>query len=418
MEENSFMASGERKKSAGNLLREGLRDSGQPCPDSENLAAYFDQSLDANEKDHFELHLSQCPICREQIAVMHRASEPAQVRGVERPKPSWAWLWNWRWLAPVAAALVIAAIWITQRPASKPASEQHPLVAMSQPQPPPAAPATPEYARNEAATPQNAMPAEKSASEATRDFPPIAKSSRMGEAPTVLDQQQELAPTSPGSGKELQTDSLTKEDHGANARAGVTNSTAPLIVSVAPPPSPPANANGAIGHAQVTAAPASDARTISPQPATLEAKNNRAPAAEPLSAQRVQSKALALPAVERRSDTRIIRTPDPQALWRIAEGGFVERSKDGGTSWQGQLPDVNAQLTAGFAPSTDVCWVVGRNGAIFLTINASDWKRIQPPITADFASITAQDSFSALVTTTDGRKYLTTDGGAHWSSAP
>jgi len=131
-----------------------------------------------------------------------------------------------------------------------------------------------------------------------------------------------------------------------------------------------------------------------------------------------QSAALAFPAVERRSSMRVIKTPDSTVLWRFAEGSFVERSTDGGTSWNVELPGANAQLTAGFAPAADVCWLVGRVGAIFLTTNGKDWKRIHPPLMADFTAVTAQDASSAVVTATDGRRFATTDGGSHWNLAP
>jgi len=113
----------------------------------------------------------------------------------------------------------------------------------------------------------------------------------------------------------------------------------------------------------------------------------------------------------------MIATPDPKVLWRIAAAGGVERSEDGGASWQGQLPDASAQLTAGSAPSRKICWLVGRDGLIFLTTNAEDWKRIPPPLPTDFMAITAEDAFTATVTTVDGRKFTTSNGGIHWNPA-
>ena len=37
---------------------------------------------------------------------------------------------------------------------------------------------------------------------------------------------------------------------------------------------------------------------------------------------------------------------------------------------------------------------------------------------ADFIAVTAQDALSAIVTSADGRKFITTDGGTHWNPAP
>jgi len=81
-------------------------------------------------------------------------------------------------------------------------------------------------------------------------------------------------------------------------------------------------------------------------------------------------------------------------------------------------PAATSAPAAGSAPAAEVCWVVGRVGAIFLTTNAKDWKRIHPPLMADFTAVTAQDASSAIVTATDGRRFATTDGGSHWNPAP
>jgi hypothetical protein len=110
----------------------------------------------------------------------------------------------------------------------------------------------------------------------------------------------------------------------------------------------------------------------------------------------------------------VIPTPDPKVLWRIAQAGFVERTEDGGATWQGQLPDPNAQLMAGAAPSTKVCWFAGRDGKILLTKNSKSWKRVPPPTTGDFTAIAAKDASSATVTTSDGRQFSTTNAGKSW----
>jgi len=146
----------------------------------------------------------------------------------------------------------------------------------------------------------------------------------------------------------------------------------------------------------------------------MEMKTHPESAAARLSAQGTKAGALALEAVDRPSTSDIISTPDPKVQWRIAVGGFVERSQDGGVSWQAQLPVAGAQLTAGSAPSETVCWLVGRGSLIALTTNAKDWKRIPPPVPADFVAITAVGVSTATVATADGRKFITTNGGIDW----
>src|SRR5580704_6635679 len=109
-----------RERAMDGLLRRTLQQGrqGYPspelCPGTEILAAYFERSLDDRESAEYELHLSRCERCREQLAALTLASAPP--RYVEGEKPRWAWLWDWRWLAPVTAVLVIAAVWYTRRP--------------------------------------------------------------------------------------------------------------------------------------------------------------------------------------------------------------------------------------------------------------------------------------------------------------
>ena len=116
------MASRQQDKAAEMLRRSLAHDSGagagDACPDPEILAAYFEQSLDPEEAARYELHFSQCARCREQLAAMDRAGELAGAgAAAAESSPHWAWLWDWRMLAPVAAALLIAAVWIARRPA-------------------------------------------------------------------------------------------------------------------------------------------------------------------------------------------------------------------------------------------------------------------------------------------------------------
>jgi hypothetical protein len=436
LEENGFMAWRDQQKLADSLLRQSLsaeagrRDSDEACPDAQMLAAYFERSLAGEEKANFELHLSQCSICREQLATMHRANETTAVDSAPAQAHRWAWLWDWRWLAPVATALIFASIWTARRPAEAPSPKQHPLVAMSQPEPPPNTLPLQERGRDEDRPAQAAAPPAKPSRNLTGELGAKPQPSATSPAPGMANRS-ENGPPNPGSDKEVEKNSVTRKDE--QAERGFTDAigapAAPKTGSVSRDSgeSPaPARENGSLlspaPHQRTTTV--SEANSIGPQRATVEMKGNPPTAAPRTSLEHLQSSVqaqsapLALQAVERRSGMRIIKTPDSAVLWRFAEGSFVERSTDDGTSWKVEVPSANAQLTAGFAPTVDVCWVVGRVGAIFLTTNARDWKRIHPPLMADFTAVTAQDASSAIVTATDGRRFATTDGGSHWNPAP
>jgi len=109
-----------------------------------------------------------------------------------------------------------------------------------------------------------------------------------------------------------------------------------------------------------------------------------------------------------------IQTPDPKILWMVASPGLIEKSEDGGTTWKPEYVDTRALLLAGAAPTVKICWVVGANGTVLRTTNGSHWKTITPPVEANFVRVEAADALTATVTTMDGRKFSTVDGGKSW----
>jgi photosynthesis system II assembly factor YCF48-like protein len=114
------------------------------------------------------------------------------------------------------------------------------------------------------------------------------------------------------------------------------------------------------------------------------------------------------------SAAQMIQTPDANVQYRIQGPGVVERSKDGGATWQGQRVKANAEILAGAAPSVNVCWLVGRGGVILMTSDGKKWKRIPSPAVVDFVEVTASDASFATVAAADGRKFSTQNGGMTW----
>jgi len=118
--------------------------------------------------------------------------------------------------------------------------------------------------------------------------------------------------------------------------------------------------------------------------------------------------------IESRAPGTVISTPDAAVKFRLAGGGFVERTTDGGATWNAQMVSQNARLIVGSASSSKVCWVVGRDAVIALTKNGSDWERIDPPAQADFVAVAAKNDSTATVTTVNGKKYFTNNRGKKW----
>ena len=100
-------------------------------------------------------------------------------------------------------------------------------------------------------------------------------------------------------------------------------------------------------------------------------------------------------------------------IWRCT-GTAVERSSDAGKTWQAQQ-SAPAPLLAGSAPTSEVCWAVGKNGTVIRTTDGRRWQSLSSPTSQDIVQVTAWNDSSARVKSADGSRFSTTDGGITWS---
>ena len=110
-----------------------------------------------------------------------------------------------------------------------------------------------------------------------------------------------------------------------------------------------------------------------------------------------------------------IVSPESMSRWRITGGRSIERSTDGGATWQQQFSDATFTLAAGSAPSPSICWVVGQAGVVLLSTDGRTWHQVGAPTTTALVSVRAVDERTATVTDVNGRTYVTTDGGVRWT---
>ncbi len=75
---------------------------------------------------------------------------------------------------------------------------------------------------------------------------------------------------------------------------------------------------------------------------------------------------------------------------------------------------MSTDLVAGAAPSSSVCWVVGRAGTIIRTTDGEHWSVVASPTAEDLVTVSSGGASDATVTTSTAKSFVTTDGGATW----
>jgi Putative zinc-finger len=131
-----------------------------------------------------------------------------------------------------------------------------------------------------------------------------------------------------------------------------------------------------------------------------------APSSAPAAAELRKSARLAAAPVE-------IASPDPSSRWRIVNGA-VERSQDGGASWNATPLQAGDSITGGTAPARSICWLIGPGGLVMVTADGLTFARVPLLERVDLTAVTATDALTAVVTTADGRRFRTDDAGRTW----
>jgi hypothetical protein len=446
----------DQDKPSADLLRRSLASAARVedvCPDAEILAAYADRSLDAEETARYELHFSQCARCRDMLAAMVRGEQPTSVAGEKRaPSSNAAWIWDWRWLAPAAAAIVLAAVWLVRGPLlNHPAAPQPQMFdALS---PTPAAPPPPLPAPEPANAASAPAAGASSTTGALQRVAPNLDSEKFNIAPRneaspqSSDDLKKFAANAPlRSRNGIEADKTSQaaaapkadslESHGigighgnangvatANSAQSVTveSAAAPIVTAprapTAAPPPPEISAGDAVGTGRgngIGPGGTASATRVAPQADQQNSMSAAVISARSMSAREM----VTVDSAADRDARTLVQSPDPQVLWRISGGRYVERSGDAGVTWKVQWTSPGAHVIAGASPSVDTCWLVGRGGIILVTSDGRKWRTITPPVDVDFSGVEATDASSATVTTTDDRKFTTTDGGKRWTPAP
>ena len=449
----------DNEREFGAMVRRGLA-SGAAAAESEHLdaevlAAYFERTLTAEELRACDLHVSNCAQCRSEMAALARAEPEIVGAGSRR----FSWIWDWRFLVPVTAALAMFIAWATVWGPFGPRGGRvaTPIVAQNQPA---AAPSS--------QIPLPVPPRSSEEVEVSPAPPAPRKDAKDGVAVHGKNLDSTTAPNGRAADEEARNarrEFKKERDRGANDTAGggsgggvgpaaggsgtaggiakVPQSGAAQGAATSPTPAPNAsNATIAVkaGDAEKNEAPTPDAGTTKPAAPTensggaagADTLQKAAPgraaggargAAVAGTAGGIAAQKSAAPAVAETVTSRfkqdestpiVIPTPDSNILWRVAGAHEIQVSRDVGATWQAQLTETDTRLVTGSAPSSKICWVVGRHGTILRTVDGENWQTVKSPTELDIASVSAQDADVATITASDGKMYTTQNGGAKW----
>jgi hypothetical protein len=349
----------DRDQALERVLRQSLKtfrgSATASCLDAETLAVWAEGGLSGNELEAAQSHVADCARCQASLAALLQTSSIQTVTSSTRSEKA-----PWRlfaWIVPLTAAAAIA-IWVAVP--RGPASQSQVAEVQSQPAQL-KAPETPAPA----AGLQSPSPSEK------KEEQPVAAK---GDQP-VRDQAQASALSKDTDRRELDSLKQSQSADAAGARADKSRAAAePAAPAAAPVAAAPPRA-------------AEETRQAFQETSANIAVQKAAPARTPGSAAAVQ--------------------------WRIS-GITLQRSSDAGSTWNVVDTGMDARVTALSSPSPAVCWVVGRGGFVLRTQDGQNFSRVAFPEMTDLSAVQATNAQSATVTSRDGRRFTTTDGGATW----
>lgn len=444
-------------KEVPQVVRERLKAGGPASghPDANELTAFAERSLTGKERNAVLEHLAGCSECRDVIAVATPPSEATTAApvAVRRPWITWpAFRWGF-----AAAGVVLVALGITQyrqrmqtsSPAMVATRTVAPEVATagSDTAAPAAAPAVPAKQEENRFPASNVLTAKAKPDTGQHPTmmataPPMTPSVHVGSG-AGYGNQAAFGPKMPSQFQQQQQQVPARVVPAAPSL--VSNQQEASAFKVAPPP-PSAVAGQFHDAGEARNEPKSSAAVPLPSP-PAEQLFDKDTATTVGKAKEASTQAVAGAAV------RII----PQ--WSISASGALQRSFDGGSSWQAVDVAANSisaqqfafssasdevvleksmaraktadkkaaaakdaaalQFRAVSANGTDV-WAGGSNSALYHSLDGGNlWTRVLPSaggvsLSGDVISVVFSDSLRGSVTTSTGETWLTADDGQTW----
>ena len=109
----------------------------------------------------------------------------------------------------------------------------------------------------------------------------------------------------------------------------------------------------------------------------------------------------------------------PAPRWTLSGNGEIQRSTDGGETWQEAAVASGTAFRALSAVGTHL-WAGGSAGILYHSADSGQtWIRVEPvsagqKLTADVTHIDFADALNGTVSTASGEVWSTSDGGQSW----
>jgi hypothetical protein len=407
------------------IVREGLKrkqtETAGDHPDANLLSAFAEHTLTGSERANVLEHLAHCSACREVVALAspELGDEPKVVSALPSGSRSW-----WRspvihWGALTAAALVVL-IAVGERmrlreghSASAPAVVQETIQNSGEVthDAPAAPPQTSQSAQESTPSPRiTARADENGKPNATEPNPSIV--SKNGASLSAEAKGTASAPFSGNAGSIVGgTGSGTGGGVGAGRLAAPTGAPASTEARNISPAAPPSDVNKSSGKDEVR-------KFDYLQPSESTVVVSRAEAVEQAPAAGSLKTKKADPAATAQFSTSA-KQVSVATRWSISNSGVLQRSVDGGRTWQPIVVADGITFRTVAAIANEV-WAGGSAGALFHSADAGEhWSQV--PVQADgrvlsedIVRIDFNDYKNGTLITSTGQTWSTSDSGAHW----
>jgi len=409
-------------------------------PDANLLAAFAEQALTEKERTKVLNHLSQCPDCREIAALAQPVESPVLEPVPVAARRSWTTWPALRWGA-MAAALGALSVVIVLHPGMRKGHQQlsqtqlpAPVGTTTSAPAPVSAPPLPQ------ALPESPRQAEAQL-EAKKSTGHLASAGR--ESGTQLALNDQLTRAKARQQATLMAASRppvmyrSQSVSGARVEQEVGQEEKALAAPAVPAPLPPPAPGAASTAASEDTAKAAGGLQIGAAESSATAQNagvaggNIAPSPQAAAANATRHAAdqSAFRAAAPMAQVRMYRTAaaigagQPSALWSVTPDGKVQRSLDGGKTFQQISVAPGVRFWVATALGNDV-WAGGAGGALYHSANGgATWNRVSISFEGNglsdtITSIQLRDPQHLTVTTASGSSWVSQDGGQHWQKQP